>query len=83
MVESKSMIPKKLITYLLGFFMQTNLRIYSMEKRMVTIHSDILKKSWYLLSNLGTLSSITIIILYRMTISNSISNNFPAGVCVP
>lgn len=63
MVESKSMTPKKLNMYLLGFLMHTNLSTYSIEKRMVTTHSDMLKKSWNLLSNRGTLSSITIIIL--------------------
>ena len=83
MVESKSIIPKKLKMYLLGFFIQTNLKIYSMEKRMVTTHSEILKKSWNLSSNLGTLSSITMIILYRITINSIISNNLPAGVWVP
>ena len=80
MVESKSIIPKKLNMYLLGFFIQTNLKMYSMEKRMVTTHSEILKKSWNLLSILGTLSSITMIILYTITINRIISNNLPAGV---
>jgi hypothetical protein len=82
-VDNKSIIPKKLNMYFLGFLILTSLRTYSIEKRMVTTHSEILKKSWYLLSKRGTLSIITIIILYKITISNIISNNFPAGVCVP
>jgi len=44
-VESKSIIPKKLNIYLLGLLIQTNRNMYSMEKRIVTTHSDILKKS--------------------------------------
>ena len=46
-VESRSTMPKKLKIYFLGFFIQTSLRMYSIEKRMVTTHSEILKNLWY------------------------------------
>ena len=63
MVERKSIIPKKLKMYFDGLLMQTMRRIYSMENNMVTIHSEILKKRWYLTSYRGTLSSNTIMTL--------------------
>lgn len=83
MVDNRSTNPKKLNMYLLGLLIQISLNTYSIEKSMVTTHSEILRKSWNLLSIRGTLSSITIIILYRITTSSIISNILPAGVCVP
>lgn len=82
-VDSKSIIPKKLNIYFLGRFIQTIRNIYSIEKRMVTIHSEIFRNSWYRTSILGTLSSITMIILYKIMIRRMTSNSFPAGVWVP
>ncbi len=63
MVERKSTTPKKLKMYLLGFLMQMILKIYSIVKSTVTIHSEISRNLWYLMSKRGTLSSITTMIL--------------------
>jgi len=42
-VERRSMIPKKLKIYFDGFLMQIILKEYSIVKRIVTTHSEILK----------------------------------------
>ena len=83
MVDRKSTIPKKLKMYLVGFFIQNSLKMYSIVNKMVTTHSEISKKAWYFSSYLGTLSSITTTTLYTMTNNKIMSNAFPAGVWVP
>ena len=82
-VDNKSIMPKKLKIYFVGLFIHMILRIYSMVKRMVTTHSEIFKNLWCFISKVGTLSNITIMILYSMSISRIMSKSFPDGVWVP
>jgi hypothetical protein len=54
--------------------------MYSKEKKIVITHSKVSSSSWYLLSILSTLSSITSKTLTIIKKNRTISKNLPAGV---
>jgi len=74
------MSPKKLKKYFLRLGEINNLRIYSILKRIVKIHSKVKKVFEWSREMFSTLSSITTITLRIMAINNPTSKAFPFEV---